>query len=94
MGLDLVELVMTVEERFEIDIPDEEAAELTTANRITDYFFAKIGGTSHAARGSSTQDPWTRESIRSEVRRIILEQLSVPEDFSDNVRFSEDLGVD
>lgn len=39
-------------------------------------------------------DAWTRERIRLEVRRIIVEQLGVAPDFSDDADFVRDLGVD
>jgi hypothetical protein len=36
---------------------------------------------------------WTPETIRAAVREIIIEQLSVSPDFSDDARFVEDLGL-
>ncbi len=36
-SLDLVELVMVLEEEFDIEIPDDEAEELTTFELIVDY---------------------------------------------------------
>ena len=37
MGLDIVELVLAVEERFHLDIPDEEAQRLETPRQLVDY---------------------------------------------------------
>jgi acyl carrier protein len=37
---------------------------------------------------------WTRERIRLDVRRIIVEQLAVSPDFSDDASFVDDLGLD
>ncbi|MBI4366326.1 MAG: acyl carrier protein [Deltaproteobacteria bacterium] len=40
-SLDLVELVMAMEEEFEIDIPDEEAERLETVQELIEYIAAK-----------------------------------------------------
>ncbi|HEX6880884.1 MAG TPA: hypothetical protein VF135_11005 [Terriglobales bacterium] len=39
-------------------------------------------------------EDWTRERIRLQVRQIIVDQLAVSPDFSDDADFVEDLGVD
>ena len=36
-SLDLVELVMAMEEQFEIDIPDEDAESITTVRKALEY---------------------------------------------------------
>ena len=36
-SLDTVELVMNIEEEFEIEIPDEEAEEIATVKNAVDY---------------------------------------------------------
>ncbi len=36
-SLDTVELVMTLEEEFECEIPDEEAEKITTVKQAVDY---------------------------------------------------------
>jgi len=36
-SLDTVELVMALEEEFEIEIPDEEAEKITTVQAVVDY---------------------------------------------------------
>ncbi len=40
-SLDIVELVMAMEEAFEIDIPDEEAEKLKTVQDVADYLSSK-----------------------------------------------------
>ena len=40
-SLDIVELVMAMEESFEIEIPDEEAEKLKTVQNVVDYLKAK-----------------------------------------------------
>ncbi len=42
-SLDLVELVMSFESEFDIVIPDEDSAELTTVQKAIDYVVAKLG---------------------------------------------------
>jgi acyl carrier protein len=39
-SLDLVELIMSMEEEFDIDIPDEEAEKLVTVKDVFDYIAA------------------------------------------------------
>ncbi len=40
-SLDVVELVMALEEEFEIDIPDDEAEKLLTVQKLIEYLEAK-----------------------------------------------------
>ena len=40
-SLDTVELVMALEEEFEIEIPDEDAEKITTVQQAIDYVNAK-----------------------------------------------------
>jgi len=42
-SLDTVELVMALEEEFEIEIPDEEAEKITTVRQAIDYINAQKG---------------------------------------------------
>ncbi|MEJ2658666.1 MAG: acyl carrier protein [Desulfobacterales bacterium] len=39
-SLDLVELIMSMEEEFDIDIPDEEAEKLVTVKDVLDFIAA------------------------------------------------------
>ena len=40
-SLDIVELVMAMEEEFELEIPDEEAESLKTVQNVMDYLKSK-----------------------------------------------------
>ena len=42
-SLDSIELVMELEERFGIEIPDEDAQELQTVGDVVNYIGKKIG---------------------------------------------------
>lgn len=41
-SLDTVELVMALEDEFNMDIPDEEAEKLTTVGKAMDYVLARL----------------------------------------------------
>jgi len=41
-SLDTVELVMALEDQFDMDIPDEEAEKLTTVGKAMDYILASL----------------------------------------------------
>jgi acyl carrier protein len=43
-SLDLVELVMTMEEEFKIEIPDEEAQKITTVGEAVNHIKERIEG--------------------------------------------------
>ena len=40
-SLDIVELVMTMEEEFDLDIPDEDAEKMKTVGDVTKYITSK-----------------------------------------------------
>lgn len=41
-SLDAVEIIMTIEDSFDINIPDDDADKLTTVNLFADYIEKKI----------------------------------------------------
>ena len=41
-SLDTVELVMALEDEFDLDIPDEEAEKLTTVGKALDYVLKNV----------------------------------------------------
>lgn len=42
-SLDIVELIMGIEEEFDIEIPDEDAEKLTTVGEAMNYVKEKLG---------------------------------------------------
>ena len=83
MGLDIVELMMAIEEHFDISISDEEFEALHTARELIEFIVARKGG-----------GEWTHERVRTEVRKLLIEKTSIPENFDENARFIQDLGID
>lgn len=43
-SLDVVEIVMAVEEEFEIEVPNEQAEEIRTVKQMVDYVTKLTGG--------------------------------------------------
>ncbi len=41
-SLDIVELVMTMEEEFDLEIPDEDAEKIKTVNDVVTYIKTKV----------------------------------------------------
>ena len=44
-SLDLVELVMALEENFDISVPEEELEDVTTVGQAVDLVLSKVGAT-------------------------------------------------
>jgi acyl carrier protein len=87
MGLDTVELVMKVENHFEIEIPNAEAAKLATVGALHGYVVAELRR--QGRFGGNT------EEVYGQLRHIICRQLGVrPELVLPAARFVEDLGAD
>ena len=82
MGLDTVELVIAFEEEFGIIIPNEDAAELSTPRKVTDYVMSTERG-----RGM------TRDEVAAIVRKIIVEKTAVT-DFHEDSHFVYDMNLD
>jgi hypothetical protein len=67
MGLDLVEYVMAVEEAFEIDIPDADAARLETPAMLIDYLCTRVGESSDGPPLVQTAFYWLRTALADEL---------------------------
>ncbi len=86
MGLDSVELVMRVEEAFEIAIDDAEAPGLVTVGLLHDYVVTALRD-----RGESVNP----DKIFDQLRALIIVQLGIsPELVVKNARFIQDLKLD
>jgi hypothetical protein len=69
MGLDLVEYVIAIEDAFEIEIPDANAARLETPGSVIDYLCARLG--------ESPDGPPLRQTAFYWLRRGIIDELGV-----------------
>src|SRR5438128_1687117 len=77
MGLDILEFVMEIEERFDIEITDKDAQELNTARKVIDYVAARVP----MMPGSAPQGaPCLTQRTFYHMRRVLMEQLKVPRD--------------
>jgi acyl carrier protein len=87
MGLDIVELVMKVEEHFEIEIPDAEAAKLETVGLLHGYIVWELD-----RLGRFNGD---RDEVYARLRKVICDQLGIhPDEVVPSARFVDDLGAD
>jgi hypothetical protein len=73
---------MAFEEKFGINIPNEDAAELTTPRQVTDYVMSTAKG-----------QEMTRDGVAVIVRRVIEETTGV-KDFNEDSHFVEDMNLD
>lgn len=86
MGLDTVELVMSFEEEFEIDIPDEVAQDLITVGSAVDYICAEL------VRRGRPADPL---DIFLRVRKRTVDVANVdPKTITRSTKFVDDLRLD
>jgi acyl carrier protein len=86
MGLDTVELVMAVEERFSIRIPNGVAAQLATVGQMHHYVVERL------RQGGANPDS---EAIYSVLADVISAQLGVKREVvRPEASFVDDLGAD
>ncbi len=86
MGLDSVELVIAVEKEFNIEIPDQVAADLDTVQKLFDYVMEQL----------NQQYPEVDETlVLQDLTRLIVDQLGVkPEQVTLDAHFVNDLRID
>ncbi len=92
MGLESVELVMRMEDEFSINIPDHDAAQLTTPRQLADYIGQRLG--EHARRDephcrTQAHFYWLRANLVEQLglaRRAIRPDTAVNELLSGDLR--------
>ncbi|MCP5143266.1 MAG: hypothetical protein H6978_00415 [Gammaproteobacteria bacterium] len=90
MGLDSVELVLAIEEFFDIEIPDDIASEMRTPGDIYDYLIVAI----EKKRFAKTPRV-ASEVIWTQLVGIIVNQLGVEPDLvTKHTDFVRDLRID
>jgi acyl carrier protein len=86
MGLDIVELVMRVEEEFDVDIPDKVQETILTVGDLADAVAAEL------TRLGRPADP---NDIFGRVKKLTVERAEVkPEKVTRDAKFVDDLGMD
>lgn len=86
MGLDIVELVMSVEEEFDIEIPSVVQEKILTVGDLVDAVVAEL------VRLERSVDPVV---VFDRVREITIEKAEAPPDMvTREARFIDDLGMD
>lgn len=84
MGLEVEELVINLEEEFEIAIPDEVASVLTTSRMLIDWIAAHPDVSRQWSRGYVEETVWLAIEHILGVRR---------QDFTDDSRVVQDMGA-
>jgi len=89
MGMEAVELIMAIEEEFDISIPDEQAANLDTVGKlyryVVDIHYNQSGGSGQIDEA----ELWER------TKQVIVSQLDVrPEQVTEDASFVADLGIE
>ena len=84
MGLELEEVVIRIEEEFDISIPDEDAMVITTPRQYIEYLMARSELVGRRSRDAVAESVWqTLESVIG-IKRT---------DFTEDSRFIEDMGA-
>ncbi len=90
MGLDTVELVLRVEEEFDIIIPEEVAEKIVT---VGDFCEAVIKIRQQKFGSSAPEN--TDKDVFKKIKEIIIDQLGIePEQVTREARIVDDLGAD
>ncbi len=88
MGLDTVELVMSVEEEFGIDIPPEAAEKITTVGDLRDFVVRSL-----QRKGAGTSEV-SGDSVLQRIQRIFEKGHGIgPERVVPTARIIADLGL-
>lgn len=92
MGLDSVEMVLELEEAFEIRVPDEEAEHVRTINDLVEMVIRNLDPEEFPSR---TGDEHLRLIVFEKTQRIVAGVLSIdPCRVTTTAHLIEDLGVD
>jgi len=87
MGLDFVELIISIEDAFDIAIEDEQASKVVTVDDCYKLILNQIG--------NSEVKSWSDEQVWEAMKNIIVSELGVkPVDVVPSAKFIEDLGAD
>ena len=84
MGLELVEMVLRVEDEFDISMSDEDAAKITTPRQLIEYLMAR----------PELAGKRSRDAVAESVWQIVEGEIGVDrKDFTEDSRFTYDMGA-
>ena len=87
MGMDTVELVMDIEEKYNLEIKDEETEKLFTVQALCDYILDN--GFPEVEKDLNSGE------VYEYVCQVLVERFNVPrQDIKLESRFVDDLGLD
>lgn len=87
MGLDFVELIISIEDAFDISIDDEEAENIVTVGDCHKFILKKIG--------NREVKSWSDKQVWEAMKNIIVSELGVkPEEVIPSAEFIKDLRID
>ncbi|MGD2118774.1 MAG: hypothetical protein PVG66_10465 [Chromatiales bacterium] len=90
MGLDIVEMIMAVEEEFELAIPNEIASTLETPGLVHEYVVTQLKENKKIkSNGEQDQEIWEK------IQEVIVSQLGVTiDEVTKDAKFVDDLKAD
>ncbi|NIP38980.1 MAG: hypothetical protein GWO07_09615 [Candidatus Dadabacteria bacterium] len=87
MGLEIVELIISIEETFDIAIDNEEASKVVTVNDCYKLILSNLV--------KIEDKSWNDEQVWDKMKELLVYQLGVkPEDVIPEADFIKDLGAD
>ncbi len=109
MGLDAIEIILTVEDVFSLGLADSEVAVVSTVGQLYELICTKLDlapslvrprGTGRARpirrlRVAPEREPWNHEDVWATLAAIFVEQMLLePEEIKYEARIGPDLGID
>jgi acyl carrier protein len=94
MGLDIVELIVTVEDVFHIHIADEEANSLSTVGDLHDFILGKLADSKRALASTDEVVDLERQDTWETLCQIVVKQTGLDRKIvTPESRILDDLGI-
>ncbi len=94
MGLDIVELIVTVEDVFQMNIADEEANSVSTVGDLHNLVLSKLGDSKSGLSNLDEVGDSKKEDVWETLCRVIITQTHVDrERITPDARILDDLGI-